>query len=196
MTRPLALVPLRGWEQGKQRLASALPDALRRRLAVATAEMVVTIFEESGFSVAVVTADAAVTDWAERHGIGTIPDVGEGLDRAAADAVAGAAGRPWCLVHGDLPLIAAHDTDAIGEALDAGEVALAPSRDGGTNAIAATGGFRFRFGPGSFHRHLASAGGRARVLVSVGLAVEVDTPEDLAAAASLPAGRWLRGFVA
>jgi 2-phospho-L-lactate guanylyltransferase len=196
MPQPLALIPLKGWAEGKQRLAGALPDDLRHRLAVATAEMVVTALEESGFAVAAVTADPAVTAWAEQHGIGTIPDVGEGLDRAAADAVAGAAGRPWCVMHGDLPLVTASDTDALMGALREGEVAIAPSRDGGTNAIAASGDFAFRFGPGSFHRHLASAGRPVRVLVSVGLAVEVDTPADLAAAASLPRGRWLRGFVA
>jgi 2-phospho-L-lactate guanylyltransferase len=196
MSQPLALVPLKGWVEGKQRLAGALPDDLRHRLAVATAGMVVNSFEESGFAVAVVTSDPAVTAWAEEHRIGTIPDAGHGLDAAATDAVAAAAGRPWCLVHGDLPLIDVADTDALRAALDAGETALAPSRDGGTNAIASTGGFRFRFGPGSFHRHLASAGERVRVLVSVGLALEVDTPADLAAAASLPRGRWLRGFVA
>ena len=196
MPQPIALMPLRGWEAGKQRLTGALPDSLRQRLAVATAEMVVTAFEESGFSVAVVTADPAVTAWAEEHRIGTIPDVGEGLNRAATDAVASTAGRPWCLVHGDLPLIGATDTGAIREGLDAGDVVLAPSRDGGTNAIAASGPFTFRFGPGSFQRHLAAAGAPVRVIVSAGLAVEVDTPSDLAAAASLPEGRWLRGFVA
>jgi 2-phospho-L-lactate guanylyltransferase len=196
MTRPLALVPLKGWAEGKQRLSGALPDDLRHRLAVATADQVVGALCASGFSVVVVTADPAVDAWAEERRIGTIPDAGEGLNAAAAVAVSAASGRPWCLVHGDLPLLGEDDTDALLSVLRAGETALAPSRDGGTNAIASTGAFDFRFGPGSFHRHLVGAPPPVRVLVSVGLALEVDTPADLAAAAGLPEGRWLRGFVA
>src|SRR5665811_1981594 len=59
---------------------------------------------------------------------------------------------------------------------------LAPSHDGGTSLV---GGmlnpFPFRYGPGSFRRHLSAVLGHARVLVRPGLALDLDRPRDLRA---------------
>ena len=42
----------------------------------------------------------------------------------------------------------------------------------------------FAYGPGSFHRHLAAvSGGPVRVVVATATALDLDTPDDLAAAA-------------
>jgi 2-phospho-L-lactate guanylyltransferase len=95
----------------------------------------------------------------------------------------------WAVVHADLPLLTPQDLDAIRHAAGAGgRIVLSPSHNGGTSAIAgSTPTFPFRYGPGSFRRHLATVGGDVRVVVRRGLAVDVDQPGDLAAARRLGA---------
>jgi 2-phospho-L-lactate/phosphoenolpyruvate guanylyltransferase len=95
-------------------------------------------------------------------------------------------GRPERLlvVHADLPLISTEDVDALLAASTNG-VAIAADRHGlGTNAIAlqAPARFRFAFGVGSLRRHLEAAGPAAQIVHRPGLALDVDTPDDLAAA--------------
>lgn len=88
--------------------------------------------------------------------------------------------------------VTADDVRAVLDRLDAGAVVLAPSRDGGTTALAAPEPrFPFAYGPASFHRHLRAAAGRAAVVVRLGLALDLDHPADLVAARAHPAGAWL-----
>ncbi len=57
---------------------------------------------------------------------------------------------------------------------------IGPSRDGGTNALAASGpAIDFSYGPGSFHRHVHVMD-RPEVVVRTGLALDLDNPDDLA----------------
>ena len=109
-------------------------------------------------------------------------------------AVAAAAGRPWAVLHGDLPLLQPSDFEGIAASAGSGTKVLAPSRDGGTNLIAGLGAFSFRYGPGSFARHMAKAPG-SRVVVTTGLAVDIDTPADLTATLAHPEGAWLKRFL-
>jgi hypothetical protein len=54
----------------------------------------------------------------------------------------------------------------------------------------------FSYGPGSFARHLAGlAPARPVVLVTAGLAIELDTIGDLEAAAGLGDGAWLGEYL-
>ncbi len=100
------------------------------------------------------------------------------------------------MLHADLPLISGGDIAALADALESAEIVLVPSPDGGTNAIGATGDFSFRFGPGSFARHVAAAAGKSfAVLTRPGLMIELDTAGDLAAAARLTEGAWLAPFL-
>lgn len=191
----IALVPLRGFDSAKTRLESALSAGVRSRLAAAVAGRVVSACREAGWRVTVVSSAADVSTWCQQEGIERLPDPGGGLDAAALAAVAAAGDDPWSLVHGDLPLLTAGDLAGIPGRVASGQVVLAPSRDGGTNLIAATGPFRFAYGPGSFARHVARAGRPIGVLVRPGLAVELDTPSDLASVRLHPDGRWVERFL-
>lgn len=187
----LAGIPLRGFDTAKGRLAAALSTERRTRLARETARRVVDAAGSAGFEVAVVTASAQVRAWAQAAGHRCLIDPPTGGLDAAAAAIA-SAGSPWCVIHGDLPLIEAADLGAVAAALAQGRAVLAPSRDGGTNLIAATEPVGLAYGPGSFARHLAAtAAMRPLVIISPGLAIEVDTYADLVGAARLPGGSWL-----
>jgi len=142
-----------------------------------------------------VSSAADVILWSEALEVRVVPDPGSGLDAAATAGIATTPAGPWAVIHGDLPLITATDLDGIAAAAE-GAVVLAPSRDGGTNLVAASGPFEFSYGPASFSRHLARVAARSpRVIIRVGLAVELDTPADLAAARAHPEGRWLSYFL-
>ena len=106
-----------------------------------------------------------------------------GLD-GAAGAVVAASRRSWAVLHADLPLLRPEDLVAVWEA-DAPAV-LAPSRDGGTSLFCGSGPMRFSYGPGSFPRHLARAPDAA-IVSRPGLALDLDTPADLATLLALGA---------
>jgi len=115
----------------------------------------------------------------------------EGLEQARFDALADDI-RTLIVLHGDLPNLQAADVQTLMNVLpDDGTagVAIAPDRAGtGTNALVLRppGVIRFRFGAGSFAKHVAEVEGAGVPLVAVnraGLAFDLDTPEDLA--------RWL-----
>ena len=115
----------------------------------------------------------------------------EGLEQARFDALADDIGT-MVILHGDLPNLQATDVETLLNALPADGspgVSIAPDRAGtGTNALVLRppGLIHFRFGVGSFARHLAEVESAGVPLVAVnraGLAFDLDTPEDLA--------RWL-----
>lgn len=191
---PTAVIPLKAFTLAKQRLAPALDRRRRAMLARATADRVTQACIEGGFEIAIVTADAAVADWAAVHAAVVIPDPSDGLDAACHAGVAEIDG-PWIIVHGDLPLL---DAAAMGRAratLCAGGAVIAPSRDGGTNLLGGSDEVRFSYGPGSFHRHLGRLSRPLHVLTGIETIIELDTPTDLSAAARLPGGAWLARFL-
>jgi 2-phospho-L-lactate/phosphoenolpyruvate guanylyltransferase len=187
----LAGIPLRGFDTAKGRLAGSLSPEARRRLAELTARRVVEASLDAGLDALIVTSAAEVRAWAAAGGYRCVDDPpGGNLDGAAATIAA--SGSPWCVIHADLPLITAADLAPAAARLTEGRAVLAPSRDGGTNLIGASEPMRFSYGPGSFARHLAAtAAMRPLVIISPGLAVEIDTYADLVGAARLPGGSWL-----
>ena len=193
-------IPIRDFRRAKTRLANHLEPAFRERLMRAVAGRVVAASLALGAETVVVTADRAVAEWAVTMGAGVVAEpTGGGLDGAAEVAARRACDRsePWCIAHADLPLV---DADHIGAALQfaaGGGWAIAPSRVGGTNLLAGRSPMRFRYGPASFHRHLAETTDLPRlVLVTTATALDLDTVDDLVGAASLPGGEWLAEFLA
>ncbi len=196
MTAPLVGVPVKPFGVAKSRLAPRLDAAARRRLGQALALRTASRAAAAGGEPAIVTGDDGVAAWAGANRIEVIPEPAPSLDAAASAVVAAAAlsGRPWLIVHADLPLVTEEDLAHVMEIAAADRMALAPARDGGTNVLAGSRRFRFAYGPDSFHRHLRRAGSGAVVVTTVSLALDLDTLADLAAAAAHPDGEWLTSY--
>jgi 2-phospho-L-lactate guanylyltransferase len=192
----LAAVPVKAFGVAKARLAPAVDTAGRARLGKAIAARTVRAAAAAGAWAAVLTADPAVVRWAEREGLAVLADPGTGLDDAAAAAAAHAiaSDAAWAIVHADLPTVSAADLAAVFAAVRPRRAVLAPSHDGGTTVLAAAVPLPFRYGPGSFHRHLAAAvraGLEPVVVARPGTALDLDSPADLEHALTRPAGAWL-----
>ncbi len=176
-------IPIKAFGVAKARLAPVLGPAERARLGKAVAARTIGVATVAG-RVVVVTGDADVAGWARGFGVDVVDEGPGGLDGAAGSFVEGAPG-PWAVLHADLPLLTEADlTHAMAAAGRTGW-AIAPSSDGGTSLVVGEGPFPFAYGPGSFHRHLA-ARPDAAVVVRRGLAVDLDTPADLAAVRNGP----------
>jgi 2-phospho-L-lactate guanylyltransferase len=192
-----AIVPVKGFSAAKERLGPGIEPLDRALIATATAGHVVEACVGAGFRTVVVTDDDAAAALALDLGAHPLEDPGTGLDAAAAAGMRAASG-PWAVLHGDLPLLNVPKLLAVAHLLAEGRWLAAPARDGGTNLLGGHGHFETAYGPGSFHRHLgriARLGLPVDVLVDEALAVEIDTPADLAAAAGRPDGRWLQPFL-
>ncbi len=179
------LVPVKAFHLAKRRLDAVLTPAERAALVRTMAARVVAAAAPQ--PVHVVCDDDEVATWAAQHGAAVVWAPGLGLNGAVQAGVAhlAAAGVRWVTVaHGDLPL--AEDLGTLG-GFDG--LTLVPDRhDDGTNALRlpADAGFRFSYGPGSFHRHQAEGealGLDVRVLRPPDLTLDVDWPADLALAA-------------
>jgi 2-phospho-L-lactate guanylyltransferase len=118
-----------------------------------------------------------------QHGL--FADEGGGLNAELSRAQQKLGAENLVVVHADLPFVAATDiTELIGHA--ATGCAIAPDRHGtGTNALALQGfpDFSFSFGDSSLETHRVKANGRERIVVRPGLALDIDTPDDLDLAA-------------
>jgi 2-phospho-L-lactate guanylyltransferase len=191
----VAVIPVRSFSLGKQRLAEALTPEQRSKLGKAMVEHVSNVVVESNLIPVLVTADPDVATWAAGRGIPSIPDPGEGLSVAASRGVDWAmqSGSRWLVLHSDLPMLSSVDLEAFGAATDGGDV-IAPSSDGGTSAISSEHEIEFAFGPGSFNRHLARMTSPS-VVARPGFLHDIDSPADLAAARIHPLGRWIEGIL-
>jgi 2-phospho-L-lactate guanylyltransferase len=132
-----ALVPIKAFAHGKQRLRARLSSAEVEALERAMLEDVLAALAGSGVaSVHVVTGDAAVARAAVDAGasvrvLDPDPGLNPAIDAAEAD-LAGAGYDASLVVLGDLPLLAAHHIDhvlALGRLHD---VVIVPACDGGT----------------------------------------------------------------
>jgi 2-phospho-L-lactate guanylyltransferase len=178
----VVLVPVKAFRDAKARLATVLDDGQREQLARWTAARVLAAAGELPTFVA--CDDTDVAGWAKEHGASVLWHPGVGLNAAVKDSVAElrASGVTNVVVaHGDLAR--AH---SFADLTRPGTVTLVPDRhDDGTNVVGIPTDlpFDFAYGPGSFRRHLqaAIAGGyTVRVRRDVLLAVDIDTPSDLA----------------
>ena len=179
--RAAVLVPVKGFDQAKARLAGYLSPLQRRTLAGRMAALVVAA--GAPLDVYVVCDDDEVAAWADAHGAVPLLRPGLGLNGAVASGVAAlaAAGFDVAVVaHADLPLAA----DLASLAWWPGVTLVPDRRDDGTNVavVPAASGFGFSYGAASFRRHGAEAvrlGLSLRVLRQPRLGWDVDVPDDL-----------------
>jgi 2-phospho-L-lactate/phosphoenolpyruvate guanylyltransferase len=191
----VAVIPVKRLRGALRRLAGALPAPVRRELQMAMLDDVLgaCAATDALAGVVVVTSDPDAAALARaRAGAAVLPDhePPRGMNAAVVRGLeaAGRSGAGAALVlTADLPLAGAADLEAILAAAGPGPSALlVPSRHGtGTNAmlLAPPGALEPQLGPDSLARHLAQAARRgvaARLLERPALALDVDTPRDLA----------------
>ena len=189
------IVPVKPFGEGKSRLASIVSPGLRAELSQSWMTHVLTIAKAWGrfAGIAVISRDATVLALANALGALPIVENGDDLNAALtqANATVLAAGAEAVLaLPSDLPLLSATDLEglyALAQA-EAG-VVIAPSHDGGTNALLLRPpqAITYAFGEDSFARHLALADGiglSRHIYRSATLALDVDNPEDLLLARS------------
>ena len=193
------IVPVKNLQNAKQRLASVLSGAERHALFRAMLEDVLTALSECrGLAgVVLVTLDAEARALAARYGARVLEEQENrghtaassfGARRLAQEGVAGMVQLP-----ADIPLVTSEDIDALLEAHAAAPaVTLAPSRDErGSNAVACSPAdvLPLRFGDDSYFPHLQRAralGIEPAIVHRPGLALDVDTPDDLLAFLATP----------
>jgi 2-phospho-L-lactate guanylyltransferase len=187
------IVPHRGLEAAKTRLAAVLDDAERVELARKLLARVLSVAREACSDVVVITPAESLGPIVAAAGARLIVQRGmglnRGLDQARDEALADGI-ETLCVLHGDLPNLTVDDVRALIAAVpEPSGVAIAPDRAGsGTNGLAMRppGAIGFGFGVGSFaaHRSAGEAAGLPFAIVErPGLAFDLDTPADLA--------RWL-----
>jgi 2-phospho-L-lactate guanylyltransferase len=117
------------------------------------------------------------------EGADWIPDPGGGQGAAVEAALREIGPGPVLIVNSDLPSVTADDLHALHEAIPERGIAIAPARDGTTNALGLsdTSLFAPLYGPGSAARFRAHAE-QAIDVVRPGLRDDVDTSADLATA--------------
>ncbi|MEE8200681.1 MAG: 2-phospho-L-lactate guanylyltransferase [Candidatus Acidoferrales bacterium] len=187
----MILIPVKNLEEAKQRLSAVLSAAERRRLAEAMLEDVLSTLAvgAAGPPVVVVTSDPGARQLARRFSFDVIEDTvnqGESAAIALASEVCGSPNGSGNLVlPGDIPLLQVSEVERIYAAAPVEGAVLVPSFDGrGTNAVLRrpAGLFPLTFGGESFPRHLGRARATGRPWVALqlpGVALDVDTPEDL-----------------
>ena len=194
-----ALVPVKALDQAKGRLAALLSQEERRALALAMLEDVLGVLQAVPRieRAAVVSPDADALARAQEMGAEPLsePPVCRGVNQALAHAsvaLADGGADALLIVVADLPAALPADIDSVLDALPECGVALVPTDDRGTGAIALRPPdvIPFRFGRRSSVAHKREAVARglpARVLHLASLSRDVDEPDDLADLLARPA---------
>jgi 2-phospho-L-lactate guanylyltransferase len=193
MSKPVAILPIKSFDEAKQRLRDALDPVTRRVLAEAMFSDVLVALRRSTEidRVLVVSGDHGAQRIASGYGATVLEDREQGHNDAAVLGLRHAREirvPRALLVPGDCPLLDPAELDAlIQRAAGRRSAVIVPDRHGtGTNALLLSPpeALEPAFGAGSRERHenLARAAGLDVQTVRVdSLALDVDTPEDLAA---------------
>lgn len=192
----MILIPVKGFETAKQRLAPVLSLEERAILARTMLEDVLRALAASnGTAISLITSDESARQVALRFGCATIDD-----RKASSETEAVAMATRSCVergvtsilvIPGDVPLIEAHEIHAVLDALPGPlsatpGIVLVPAHDGrGTNAalLCPPGILELRFGNDSFELHLRAAREatrHCRVLRLPGIGLDIDSPGDIA----------------
>jgi 2-phospho-L-lactate guanylyltransferase len=194
----VAVVPVKSLLEAKTRLAAALDPDARGALMLRTLRGILDALDQPGIAARVVVSpDAAVLRAAAAAGASGLRQASVGLNPGLAEA------RDWArargaeallIVLGDLPLLdSGHIAALLGLAERPGTVVLAPDRHGtGTNMLLLhpPDAIPLSFGRDSLARHRAAAqarGLRVRSYDDPATALDLDTPDDLAALATFRA---------
>jgi 2-phospho-L-lactate guanylyltransferase len=177
----LAIVPVNTPEGAKRRLAEVLTPEQRAGLVAAMLGDVLDACRRAHAveRIVVVTPDPSLAP----PDVEILADPGRGHAEAIALALATAPADGALVVMADCPLSTPEALDHL--AAGARPVALAPAQDGGTNALAmrpanaVAPAFGLRDGAALIVERARRAGFEATVLDDPGLALDVDTPEDL-----------------
>jgi 2-phospho-L-lactate/phosphoenolpyruvate guanylyltransferase len=183
------IVPHRGLQVAKTRLAPVLSPSERGELAAHLLRRVLRVAREAVPDIVVISPSAALEELVTRAGARLLVQRGlglnEGLEQARRAAIDDGM-ETLVVLHGDLPELQPADVSAlIRDVPTPRGVAIAPDRAGtGTNALAMRppDAIPFRFGTGSRAAHEAAAAAASvpRAIVErPGLAFDLDTPEDL-----------------
>jgi 2-phospho-L-lactate/phosphoenolpyruvate guanylyltransferase len=191
--RATAIIPVKRFAAAKQRLDTALEPQARKALAAAMLGDVLAAVERSSSleRVIVVSDEPGVRGVARAPGAELLDDPSEAdHSRAAARGVERSLGHDAgavALLPGDCPLLDPDELDAALSRVAPKRVGIVPDRHGtGTNALllAPPDAIEPAFGEHSRARHerLARAAGQRVAIERLdSLALDVDTPDDLAA---------------
>ena len=202
-----AVVPFKGTAQAKQRLASVLTAPQRHALALAmlgdVLQTLAVVGELGG--VLVVTADPEAAALATRNGAQVSSDhAREGHTGAVTGGASTllARGLGLMTIPGDVPLVTPDDIRRLLAAHAPGAAfTITPARDDlGSNAVLCTpaNAVPLRFGDNSFFPHLAAAhehGIEPNVVRLPRIALDIDTPEDLALFLATPSTTRARALL-
>ncbi len=186
------IVPVKPFQEGKSRLAGVLSPstraALNRRLLAGVLDVLSS--DDLPARVLVVSRDEEALALARGRGLLGLQESGAGdlnqaLEQARAHALAQGA-QALLVLPADLPFLTVADLQGLYRLaqMDGVQAVIAPSHDGGTNALflRPPDAIDFAFGVGSFQAHLAQARRRGlacRVYRSATLARDLDQPADL-----------------
>ncbi|MGO9904052.1 MAG: 2-phospho-L-lactate guanylyltransferase [Solirubrobacteraceae bacterium] len=188
-----AILPIKSFDEGKQRLTAGMSSGPRRALAEAMFSDVLTALRRTSSIAEILVVSSAhnAQRIASGQGAAVLEDGAAGHSEAAALGIAHAlelGADRVLLVPGDCPMLDPAELDALISHPGPARCALiVPDRHGtGTNALllAPPDVIAPSFGPGSCARHLELAkasGAPAEVVEVTSLALDVDTPDDLQA---------------
>ncbi|MGF1503697.1 MAG: 2-phospho-L-lactate guanylyltransferase [Chloroflexi bacterium] len=191
-----AIVPVKPLKRSKSRLSPVLSVEQREAFSRVMLEHTLSVIRQVDAinETIVITRDTAVLALARDHHAQTLqetqdPDLVKSLTFATQVAAHNAAAG-ILIVASDIPFLQPDDLNGMIElaekALHPRLVVLAPDRrEDGTNALLVSppGAIAYRFGVGSFHKHIAEAnqiGASVSVYRSDSIALDIDVPNDLA----------------
>ena len=194
------MVPVKNLADAKQRLAGVLAPGERQALFRAMLEDVLSALALTrGLAgILVVSRDAEAKRLAEHYGARVLVEEANRGHTAAsslgAHTLAGEGAAGMVQLPADIPLVTPVDIEALLAAhREAPAVTIAPSHDErGSNAVACSppDALPLRFGEDSFFPHVQRAqalGIEPQIVRRPGLALDIDTPADLAALLAAPA---------
>lgn len=204
--KPWLIVPAKPFDEAKSRLVSVLSFSQRTALSIHLLEHTLrTAVAAACFAqTLVVSRDPAALALAANFGALPLGETGADLNAALEQACchASALGASAALIlPTDLPFLSTHDLQALVAAFGEGErIVIAPSGDGGTNALLLPlpPPFACAFGADSYcahHERAARAGCVIQEVLTPTLRFDLDTPRDwakLTADAPFSVAAWLK----